>query len=231
MTSKTKSKPANIKTKPDKTKKIKVVSGNLIDVYNLAGKLIGQEKAPEKYFSAKDNPKLVAQAIRVYQANTAKNTASTKSRGQVSGSTRKLHRQKGTGRSRQGSVKAPHRVGGGVAFGPKPLNINLRLPKKMRQKALAVILTAKLNQKSIIAIDNLDKLEPKTKKLNLLFQKLPLSGRKLLVLNAKSQNVKLAARNLKECQYVSVESLNAYQIYQNGNIIFSKNALLKLAGL
>src|SRR3989344_6756187 len=139
--------------------------GLTIPVYNLEGKEVKTLDVPKEIFSVKPNPKLLAQYVRVYLTNNRQGTASTKTRGEVRGSTRKIYRQKGTGRARHGAITAPIFVGGGVVFGPKPRDYSRKLPQKMKKAALFSALTAKRIDNAVKVIGNLDTIVPKTKEM------------------------------------------------------------------
>jgi large subunit ribosomal protein L4 len=143
----------------------KVTRGVKIDVLDLTGKVQTSIDLPAELFGAKVNKQIMAQAVRVYLANQRQGTQSTKTRGEVTGSTRKIYRQKGTGRARHGGITAPIFVGGGIALGPKPRDYGLSLPKKMRRVALASALTSQLNAGKVKVVDGFDTIEPKTKVL------------------------------------------------------------------
>src|SRR5579885_383385 len=157
-------KKADVKTAAIEQKVAKQDGVNLlIDVYGIDRKVSGKVSLPHVIFGEKVNKQLLAQAVRVYLANKRQGTVSTKTRGEVDGSTRKIYRQKGTGRARHGSVRAPIFVHGGVVHGPKPRDYSLNLPKKMRRKALFSALSAKLQDGQIKVVAGFEKLEPKTK--------------------------------------------------------------------
>ena len=137
-----------------------------LNVYNTKAKKIGRVQLPKEIFEAKINKILMAQAVRVYLANQRKARAKTKDRSQVRGSGRKIYRQKGTGRARHADRYAPIFVGGGRAHGPQGLSPrHLKMPKKMRRLALFSALTSQLKEKKITVIDDLTKIEPKTKEM------------------------------------------------------------------
>lgn len=194
-------------------------------VYNLAGEVIGEEKLVPEIFSAPINRTLEALSVRVYLANQRQGQVSTKTRGEVTGSTRKLYRQKGTGRSRQGSIRAPHRVGGGVVFGPKPRDFSLKITKKSKRLALFSALTDKLRRGELIILKDLEKIEPKTKTAVELFSKLPIGKKKLVVTSNNATNLLRATSNLKEVSCLPFESVNSYEVLRNNSVIFSKASI------
>jgi len=216
------------KMKKDKTKIEK--SGLLTEVFDVDGKSVEEIELPKAIFAAKVNDKLLAQAVRVYLTNQRQGTVSTKTRGEVAGSTRKIYRQKGTGRARHGSIKAPIFVGGGVVFGPKPRDFSLKMPKKMKTKALIFALSYKFKNNQILIIDSLKKLANKTKamiktltNLNLETKKGKLLTKTLLI--TKSPKLSLAGRNIQNLNFIPVNLLNPYLILANEKIIFTKEAL------
>ena len=154
-----------------KTPAVRKPSGLTAEVFDLYGKFVEKIQFPKEIFGAKENPKLVSQAVRVYLNNQRRGTASTKSRGEVRISTRKIWRQKGLGRARHGAKSAPIFVGGGVAFGPKPRDFSLNLNKKMRKAALFAVLSSKQKDGEIRVLKNLEKIEPKTKNVEKILDK------------------------------------------------------------
>ncbi len=219
--------------KPQKSLKVKKQSAKkvqtpMVEVYNLDGQLLETRAVAPQIFGARLNPTLEALAVRVYLANQRLGTVSTKTRGEVRGSTRKLYRQKHTGRSRQGSIRAPHRKGGGVVFGPVPRDFSLTLPKKAKRAALFSALTGKLQAGKVIALADLDKIEPKTKAAVKLFSKLPVAGKKLLVVDDLPVNLVRAVANLPDTSWLSVGTLNTYSVLGSDSVIFSVQALKSL---
>lgn len=218
-----------------KSKKLKVTikktepkRGLLVDVFDTKGKVIGKAALPRQVFQAKINEKLMAQAVRVYLANQRQGTLSTKTRGEVRGSTRKLYRQKGTGRARAGSIRSPLRVGGGIIFGPKPRDFSLKLSKKMKKAALFSALSSKLSQKAIHVIDGLEQISPKTKKMAQVLQENKLYEKKesvLLVLPKNLENVMRATRNIEGVELTLANSLNAYTVLVSSKMLLMKDAI------
>lgn len=214
------------------TKPVKRADGLTVNVYDVKGKIAGKTTLPKELFAAKVNPMLMAQAVRVYLANQRKGTASTRTRGEIQASTRKIYRQKGTGRARHGAISAPIFVGGGVVFGPKPRDYALSLPKKMRRKALASALTSKVKEIKVIA--GLEKLEPKTKVMfetltALTINQEPRTKNKiLLILPGKIENVQRAARNIEGVTIRPVNLLTTYEVLNNNVLLFMKDAITTL---
>jgi large subunit ribosomal protein L4 len=178
------------------------------------------------------NPKTLALYIRVYLANKRQGTASTKTRGEVSGSTRKIYRQKGTGRARHGDIKAPIFVGGGIAFGPKPRDYSLKINKKQKRQAFLGALTYQFKNNGVLVFDDsFLTIKPKTNELFDFFVKNNLASEKKLIVLPKMEknNLVLAGRNISNLKFTSLESLNAYQILNTKKLIFLEEALKSLA--
>ena len=221
-----------------------------IDVLTLTGRKSGKMELPEEIFAVRVNPQLIAQAVRVYLANQRRAKAKTKTRGEVSGSRRKIWRQKGTGRARHGDRYAPIFVGGGVAHGPTGKeNYRLRMTKKMKRRALFASLTRKFKNKEILVVKGLEKIEPKTKKMmrvlkDLKLDSLPFSDRARkkrktssqtkkgkmisLILPRNLENVIRAARNIPTLRLLQADQLNTYEILRSNRLLFMKDSIAKL---
>lgn len=203
-----------------------------IDVVDTAGKVVEKMTLPDVLFGTKINKPLMAQAVRVYLANQRQGTSSTKTRGEVEGSTRKIYRQKGTGRARHGAVRAPIFVKGGIAFGPKPRDHSLLLPQKMRRAALASALSAKLQEGEVKVLTGLEKLPAKTKEMATVLTTLSLSPKKssvLLVLPEKNEQVTRAVRNISGITYIYIHQLHTYEVLRAKTVLFMKDAVTKLS--
>jgi large subunit ribosomal protein L4 len=226
---------APVKVAVEKTEKkvtVKKESTLKIDVYDVSGKVAETISLPEEIFGEKLNKTLLAQAVRVYRANKRQGNASTKTRGEVDGSTAKIYRQKGTGRARHGSKRAPIFVHGGIVHGPKPRDFSMDFPKKMRRKALFVALSAKLRDGEIKIISGLEKLEPKTKQFVGAITKVGVSEekRKLLFVTAQdATGVKRAARNVEGVVVTAAARLNAYDVLAKKELLIMKDALADLS--
>lgn len=210
------------------TKRKKVSRGLSVEVCNTKGKVVGTLDLPKEIFGASLNKTLIAQAVRVYLANQRRGTASTKTRGEVSFSTRKIWRQKGTGRARHGAVGAPIFVHGGVAFGPKPRDYSLKLPKKMKRAALFSALSTKLKDKEIKIVKGLSSIEPKTKLMvEVLLNLKTLPEKTLLVMSSdykKTENIQRAVRNIENVTYVTADKLNIYEVVDTNILVFMEEA-------
>lgn len=197
-------------------------------VISVSGEEKGSMNLPSDVFGLTPNKKLISQAVRVYLANQRQGTASTKTRSEVVGSTRKIYRQKGTGRARHGANKAPLFVGGGIALGPKPRDFSLKLPQKMRKIALFSALSEKAKEGAIRVIEG--DFSGKTKEVSSLFKKLSLAkkdgklNRVLLVVDNNSK-ARQGARNIKGVDVENVMTLSTYPVVVNKNIFFLKEAI------
>jgi large subunit ribosomal protein L4 len=219
----------------NKTKN-KTVVDTKIDLFDLEGKVAGKITLPPEIFGVEINEKLLSQAVRVYLANHRAGTHDTKTRTDVIGSTKKIYKQKGTGRARHGDIKAPIFIGGGVAHGPKPKDYSLDMPKKMKRLALFSALSDKLANKCIKIVKELKDLEPKTKNLvtvlnNLdLYKKLERGKIKLLfVYDDKRENLIKAGRNIKHLTLVSANLLNTYDVLTHKYMIILPEAITRMS--
>lgn len=213
-------------------KKARVSSGFSVPVYSLTTKEEGNLDLPKDIFGAEVNKNLLAQALRVYQSNQKSHLGHTKTRGEVRGSTRKIFRQKGTGRARHGSIMAPIFVGGGIALGPRSRKVSLELPKKMKKQALISALSQKMAEKLIFGLDGLDKATGKTKELVGLVGRVPglESARKqrssaLLVIGDGSVNVVRAIRNVEGVDVYPASEINALEVISHKNLLVTKEAV------
>ncbi len=222
-------KPVVKKAVKEKPEKVEKSAGSLqATVVGLDGKVSGKVSLPRELFGAKENPSLMAQAVRVYLANQRSGNASTKTRGEVEGSTRKIYRQKGTGKARHGSIRAPIFVGGGIVFGPKPRDFRLKLSKSMKRSALASALTTQYAHGSIVFVDGLETLEPKTKIMASTLKNLGVNGKTLLVLSGNTENMKRSARNIKDIDLLPAKDLHAYAVLSHKKLIIMKDAVAEL---
>ena len=216
---------ASVSTAKKAEKKYAAVS---VDVVNLDGKVTGKISLPGELFGEKVNKALLAQAVRVYLANQRQGTVSTKTRGEVDGSTRKIYRQKGTGRARHGSLRAPIFVKGGVVFGPKPRDYSLSFPQKMKRKALASALSAKVKDKELVVIEGLSEIKPKTKVFVTMMKNIKVTDAKtnvLFVTSVKVEPVIRAGRNVPGVQFIPATLLNTYAVLTAKNIVVMKDAV------
>lgn len=183
---------------------------------------------PEAIFDGRVNENALHRAVVTYLSNQRQGTASTKTRSFVSGGNQKPWRQKGTGRARQGSTRAPHWRHGGVVFGPHPRDYRLGIPKKVRQLARKSALNARAREGALLVVDALAYEKPKTKTLAELLGKLGLGDRKVLILTADSptaHNVYLAGRNLPDVRVQRFVDATAYDVLWAGTVVVEAPAL------
>lgn len=195
-----------------------------VSVFGIDGKSVGKMTLPVELFAAKVNDALVAQAVRVYLANQREGAASTKTRGDVEGSTRKIYRQKGTGRARHGGIRAPIFVGGGITFGPHPRDYHLDLPQKMKRAALASALTSALGEGKMIIVSGLEGLT-KTKDMAHALQSVGVTGSALLVVDGGAVTTSRAARNIADVDILPAQDLHAYTVLTHQKLVFMKEAV------
>jgi len=200
-----------------------------VPIYSIAGREAGTMSLPKELFGQKINKQLLSQAIRVYTTNKQSLLASTKTRGEVEGSTVKIWRQKGTGRARHGSVRAPIFVGGGIVFGPQSRKVRLTLSKKMKKAALLAALSAKAADKAVIGLTGIDKASGKTKEITQLLTQLnSKSSSALIITGEKSDTIIRAVRNIPNVNTFPMSLLNAYEILRHELLIVTKEAIEKL---
>lgn len=202
-----------------------------VKVFNTSGRAAGSIELPKEIFAAKVNPDLMAQAVRVYLANQRKAHAKTKTRGEVVGSRRKIWRQKGTGRARHGDRYAPIFVGGGRAHGPTgEENYRLRMPKKMKQKALFSALTEKLNQGELLVVKGLEKVPGKTAEMAKIFKNIGVSAKEkpLIALPDGLADLTKAARNLAGVSLTRADSLTTYTVLNTKMLILMPESVERL---
>ena len=185
---------------------------------------------PATLFDGTVNPQVMHRAVVTYLANQRQGTHDTKTRSEVSGGNRKPWRQKGTGRARQGTTRAPHWRHGGVAFGPHPRDYRLALPKKIRQLARRSALNARAQAGALLVVDPLAFERPKTAQLAELLEKLGVAERKVLVLTAgqpeaHARNVYLSSRNLPRVQVLRFADATAYQVLWSDAVVVESSAL------
>jgi large subunit ribosomal protein L4 len=181
-------------------------------VYNLAGEVVDNIEISDAVFAVPFNEGVVHQAMLRQQANARQGNASTKTRGEVSGSTRKLYRQKGTGNARAGGRKSPTRKGGGVVFGPHPRDYHQAMPKKMRQLALRCVLSAKSTEGELKILEALKFSEPKTRQMTGVLNALKIENSALVVTFKPELNVVKSANNIPGIKTLPANLLNVVDI-------------------
>ena len=215
----------NTKTLPQVKQKTERADEVLVLQVDTLGGTKSPIKVPKAIFGNAVKSHTLTQALRVYQANLHQGTQSVKTRGEVAGSTRKIYRQKGTGKARHGSIKAPIFVGGGITFAPKPRNRGLELPQKMRRAMVLQTLLQKIESRMVTIVAGLETLSGKTKELVLLFTKMHIAGKRVLLLvDTKDTNAIRAARNIVFVSTRSVSIVSALDIVKHEQIILTPSA-------
>ena len=197
------------------------------DLYNLEGKVVDEITLPKEIFEVKLNADLVHQIVVSQMANKRQISAHTKNRGEVRGSGKKPWRQKGTGRARHGSIRSPLWKGGGVTFGPRTEKVFEReIPKKMRRKALFMVLSEKAKNKQIIILDKLEMQKPATKTAAKSLSKLPCKNQSLLIALPKyDKNIFLSARNIKKTGISEARNLNIVDLMTYKYLLMTKDSI------
>jgi large subunit ribosomal protein L4 len=198
-----------------------------LPVYSLSGEVVRQIEVSDRLFDEPFNEAVVHQAMVRQQANARQGTASTKTRGEVSGSTRKLFRQKHTGFARAGSSRSPIRRGGGIVFGPKPRSYRQAMPKKMRRLALRCLISAKARDGELKVIEELEFAEPKTREMARILAALEVAGSALIVTGAPETNVTKSARNLAPVKAMPASILNVIDLLSYRELLMTESAVRK----
>jgi large subunit ribosomal protein L4 len=196
-----------------------------LPVYNLAGKVVRQIEVNDAVFGVPFNEAVVHQVMVGQRANARQGTSSTKTRGNVAGSTGKLFRQKGTGYARAGSKKSPLRRGGGITFGPHPRSYRQDIPKKMRRLALRCVLSAKAGDGELKILDKFDFTEPKTKKMVEALAALKVDSSALIVTGEPEENVIKSARNLQKIKTMPASTINVVDILAHKTMLITESAV------
>ena len=199
-------------------------------LYNQAGEHIGAIELSEYVFGIEPNKPVMHQAMVRQLANARLGTHNTRGRSEVSGSTRKLYRQKGTGRARQGSIRASHRPGGGIAHGPHPRSYEKRMPKKMRRLAVRSALSVKQAAEQLRFIDKIELDQPRTKDIISLLSAHGLTGKTLIVLDHKDETVQRSANNLPSVKTLLAHYLNVIDLLRFDNVIMLRSAVSVVEG-
>jgi len=198
-----------------------------VPVLNLSGEVVDHIEVSEWVFGVPLNEAVIHQVMVAQQANARQGTASTKTRSEVSGSTRKMYRQKGTGYARAGSIRSPLRRGGGILFGPKPRSYRQAIPKKMRRLALRSVLSAKLRDEELIILEQLKLEQPKTREMARILSALGVDGSALVVTAEPEENVVKSARNLPGIQTMPASLLNVVDILSRKMLVMTVAAVRK----
>ena len=198
-----------------------------VDVLNMEGKKVGDVELNENVFGVEVNDVVVHSVLVNFLANQRQGTQSTKTRAEVRGGGRKPWKQKGTGRARQGSIRAPQWTKGGIALGPKPRSYRYKVPKKMRQLAIKSVLTSKVKDGNLIVVDKLELNDIKTKEMVKVLNNLK-ANKALVMLNEKNLNVQASARNIENVKTTLVETINVYDLLKYNTLVLTQDAVKKI---
>ncbi|GBD15349.1 50S ribosomal protein L4 [bacterium HR26] len=198
-----------------------------VAVFDLQGQQVGQIELADSVFGIEPHVPVMHQALVRQLANARAGTHDTKTRGEVRGGGRKPWRQKGTGRARQGSIRAPHWKGGGVVWGPHPRKYTKAMPKKMRRLAIRSVLSAKQRENQIVVVEGLGEIEPRTKKMKEVLSRLPLSDARstLIVVDRPRENVHRGAGNLENVKVLMAQYMNVRDGLKYERMILMREAV------
>lgn len=198
-----------------------------VPVYSLAGEVVKHIEINDQVFAVPFNEAVVHQTLVRQRANARQGTADTKTRSEVTGSTRKLYRQKHTGRARAGSIRSPLRRGGGIVFGPHPRSYQQAMPKKMRQLALRCVLSAKAKDGELKVVEQLKLDQPKTKEMLQILTALGVDSSALIATSESEENVIKSARNLAGIKTLPASLLNVVDILSYKMLLMTEAAVRK----
>ncbi len=199
-----------------------------VKVYNIKGEEVDTLELSDAIFGAEYNEPLIHQAVVTYLCNRRQGTKSTLTRTEVRGGGVKPWRQKGTGRARQGSTRAPQWIKGGVVFAPKPRDFGKKMNTTAKRNALFSALSKKLADGELIVVDEVKVSAPKTKEMEAVRKALKLDGRSVVIMDEPDSDVVLAARNLPTLSTLSVDEINTYEIVSNAKVVLTKGSVKKL---
>ena len=199
-----------------------------VDVYDINGKKVSDIELLDSVFGIEPNETIVHSVLKNYLANQRQGTQSTKTRSEVSGGGRKPWRQKGTGRARQGSIRAPQWIKGGIALGPKPRSYKYTVNKKERQLAVKSVLSSKVLENELVVVDSLPLNDIKTKEMVKALSNLKVEGKALIMLPEKNEKVQKSARNIEGVKTTLVETINVYDLLKYNKLVVTEDAVKKL---
>lgn len=199
-----------------------------VTVYNQAGSQVGEIELNDSVFGIEPNKHVMSEVIISLRASQRQGTAKVKNRPEVRGGGRKPWRQKGTGRARQGSIRAPQWRGGGTVFGPVPRSYAYKLPKKVRRLALKSALSTKVQENNIVILDQLTFEAPKTKDFVTVLKNLSVDSKALIVTSDTNENAVLSARNIPGVKVVSSNAVNVLDIIGHEKLIMTEDAARKV---
>jgi len=198
------------------------------NVYDMSGKLVGEIELSEAVFGIAPNQSVVHDVVKNHLANKRQGTQSALTRAEVSGGGRKPWRQKGTGRARQGSTRAPQWTHGGIVFAPKPRDYSYTLNKKARRLALKSVLSAKVAEQNLVVIDSIKMEAPKTKEFAAFLAAVGCDCKTLVVTAAADANVVKSGRNIPGCEVTFANLINVYDVLNAKKLVVDKAALAKI---
>ena len=198
------------------------------NVVNMAGTKVGEIELAESIFGIEPNPAVVHEVVKNHLANKRQGTQSALTRAEVSGGGRKPWRQKGTGRARQGSTRAPQWTHGGIVFAPKPRSYSYTLNKKAKRLALKSVLSAKASEQAVVVIDEIKMDAPKTKEFAAFLNAVGCTSKTLVVTAAADQNVVRSGRNIPGCEVTFANLLNTYDVLNADKLVVDQAALQKI---
>jgi large subunit ribosomal protein L4 len=201
----------------------------VVDVINIKGEKVSEVELNDAIFNIEVKKGVLHDIVRMQEARHRSGTASTKQRSDVRGSTRKLYRQKGTGRARRGSIKSPLLRGGGVVFGPQPRDYGYNPPKKVRRLALKMALSGKFRDNEILVLDKCELDQIRTKKMAEIAEALNIN-KALFITDAKNDNMELSARNIPGIKVIRVEGLNVRDILKHKKLVLLEPSIKKIEG-
>ena len=199
-----------------------------IEVYDINGKKVKEVELKNEVFGIEPNEAVVHSVLVNFLANQRQGTQSTKTRSEVSGGGKKPWRQKGTGRARQGSIRAPQWIKGGIALGPKPRSYKYRVNKKEKQLAIKSILSAKVLDNELTVVDKFEVKEPKTKIMSKALTDLKVEGKALIILADKNENVYLSSRNIEGIKTIQLSMINVFDLLNCNKLVLPLDTVKKL---
>ena len=199
-----------------------------VDVYDIKGKKVSDIELADSVFGIEPNENIVHAVLINYLANQRQGTQSTKTRAEVRGGGKKPWRQKGTGRARQGSIRAPQWIKGGIALGPKPRSYKYTVNKKERRLAIKSILSSKVLEKELTVVDKLELKEIKTKSMVKALEALKVEGKTLIILPEGNKNVIMSARNIEGVKAIKANNINVFDLLKYNNLILPVDTVKKL---
>ena len=199
-----------------------------IDVVDMKGKKVSDLELAENVFGIEPNKAVVHSVLVNYLANQRQGTQSTKTRAEVRGGGKKPWRQKGTGRARQGSIRAPQWIKGGIALGPKPRSYKYAVNKKERQLAIKSILSSKVLEKELTVVDKLELKEIKTKTMVKALADMKVEGKTLIVLPEKNNEVYMSSRNIEGVKTILLNNINVFDLLKYTNLVLPVDTVKKL---